>query len=147
MKKEPKFTWDAEKGQVVCELSDGQNKFIGAAYCHPDDFDMKNEMTGCEIASRRAFIKYLKFQKKMLKERLGALNQLYHNMIRSKHFNENSYENKMLQSQIHLINSDLATIKEMVADEEQRLKEYINLKDNFYKTIRKNRKSRQANSN
>ena len=45
----------------------------------------------------------------------------------------------MLQRQIRTINFDLATIKEIIASEQQNLKQYIEEKDKFYVKIRKNR--------
>ena len=113
--------------------------FYGEAKCHPDDYDMCSEKTGCEIALNRAYIKLLKHYRNTLKERLAALNQLYYSINKSNKFNEKSYENKMLQRQIRLIEFDLETIKELIAEEQIKLKEYINSKDAFYKTVRKNR--------
>jgi hypothetical protein len=53
----------------------------------------------------------------------------------------------MLQRQINLIKTDLDTIKEMIVETQNSLKEYIKLKDDFYVAIRKNRvkKSNKAN--
>ena len=55
------FTYDEETGVTICTLKDTKrNTYIGEAHCHPDDTDMKNQMTGSEIAYRRAYIKFLK---------------------------------------------------------------------------------------
>ena len=137
--KEPYFEWDETLGIAYCELTDGERVWIGMAECHEDDFDMKNEKTGCEIAFRRARIKALKEKKRDLKLQLSALNQAYYSMNRSKHFNPKSYENRMLRRQIHLIESDLNTFKDMIATEEQNLITYLKEKDKFYKHIRYNR--------
>lgn len=142
MKYEPIFTWDPENRTAICAITDGKNTFYGTAYCHPDDLDMMGEKTGCEIAFRRARIKAYKYNSSQLKERLAGLNQLYYSMKHSKKFNPKSYENKMLQRQIRLITSDLATLKEMVASEEQELKALIAAKEGFYKAIRQQRQAR-----
>ena len=39
-----------------------------------------------------------------------------------------------------MIKLDLATAKEMLVGEQQRLREYISEKDKFYKAVRRNRK-------
>ena len=53
--------YDEENGITTCTLQDTKhNTYVGEARCHPDDVDMKNKMTGSEIAYRRAYIKYLK---------------------------------------------------------------------------------------
>ena len=98
---------------------------------------MKSEKTGYEIAQRRAEINMLKsYISNELKPRLRALKQLYYSMNRNKKFNENSYENYMLQRQIHLIKNELDTTKEIIAELEEDLITYIDSKDKFYKKIR-----------
>lgn len=143
MKNEPKFLWDKEKRKATCILTDGERKYIGEAICHTDDEDMMNEKTGCEIAIRRAKIKALKEKKRDLKLQLSSLNQLYYSMNRSKKFNPKSYENRMLQRQIQLINFDLETFKQMIVVEEQNLLTYLKEKEKFYKHIRHNRAKSQ----
>ena len=57
-KKQPKFTWDPERGVAKCTIYDGENEFTGVAQCCEADRDMMSEKTGCEIALRLAEIKY-----------------------------------------------------------------------------------------
>ena len=66
-------------------------------------------------------------------------------MKHSKHFNPNSYENKMLQRQIRDFNLDLDIFKDILATEEQMLIEYLEEKDKFYKRIRANREKADLN--
>ena len=139
MKNEPIFNWDEEAGIASCILSDGEKVYTGFAQCHPDDEDMKGQKTGCEIAFRRARINALRGYRDELKIQIKALNQLYYSMNKSTKFNEKSYENRMLQRQIRMINFDLATTKEMIATEEQNLRAYIKSKDVFYTQTRKRR--------
>lgn len=139
MKNEPIFTWNEVLGKASCILSDGEKIYTGFAQSHPDDSDMANEKTGCEIAFRRARINALRGYRDELKIKLSALNQLYHSMNMSYRFNEKSYENKMLQRQIRQINFDLATAKEMIATEQENLRTYIKEKDEFYTKTRMRR--------
>ena len=138
MKKEPVFTYI--NGQTTCVLHDGT---IGIAKCHPDDMDMANARTGQEIAYRRAEINAYKKYKDNIKIRLSALNQLYYSMNQSKHFNPKSYENKILQRQIHFLEDDLATVNDALTTLTEDLKDFLQKKDNFYKQIRKNRQHRK----
>ena len=48
----------------------------------------------------------------------------------------------MLQRQIRMIKFDLDTTKEIIATEEQSLREYLSEKEKFYEKIRSNRKHR-----
>ena len=149
MKHEPIFNWDEDAGVASCILSDGEKVFTGFAQCHPDDKDMSSEKTGCEIAFRRARINALRGYRDELKIKLKALNQLFYSMNRSYRFNEKSYENKMLQRQIRMIDFDLTTTKEMIATEEQNLRQYLSDKDKFYtKTrIRRIERAKKADNN
>ena len=145
MKNEPIFNWDEETGISSCIVSDGEKVYTGFAQCHPDDEDMKGQKTGCEIAFRRARINALRGYRDELKIQLKALNQLYYSMNRSTKFNEKSYENRMLQRQIRMINFDLATTKEMIATEQENLRTYIKEKDEFYNKTRMRRKKANIN--
>lgn len=149
MKHEPIFNWDEDAGVASCILSDGEKVFTGFAQCHPDDKDMSSEKTGCEIAFRRARINALRGYRDELKIKLKALSQLFYSMNRSYKFNEKSYENKMLQRQIRMIDFDLTTTKEMIATEEQSLRQYLSDKDKFYtKTrIRRIERAKKADNN
>lgn len=131
--------WIPEKGLATVTLHNPYGVFIGHAYCHNDDMDMCNDKTGLQIAMHRATIKCYRNRRDDIKSRLAGLNQLYYSMKHSKNFNPESYENKMLQRQIRNLKDDLATIKEMIATEEQTMREYVSEKDKFYKKIRKNR--------
>lgn len=145
MKHEPIFNWDEKTGTASCILSDGEKVYTGFAQCHPDDEDMKGQKTGCEIAFRRAKINALRGYRDELKIQLKALNQLFYSINKSKKFNSKSYENRMLQRQIRMINFDLATTKEMIANEELNLRAYIKSKDVFYIQTRKRRQKDNNN--
>ena len=58
------------------------------------------------------------------------------NIKTSKHYNPNSYEAKMIRSQIRAIEKELATINNAIADEQKFIKDYINGKDKMYKRLR-----------
>lgn len=144
MKNKPIFNWDEENKIASCILTDGEKVYTGIAKCHPEDFDMMSEKTGCEIALRRAKIKVLQEYKRELNISLKALNHLYGSMKHSKNFNKNSYEIKMLQRRIRMIKFDLDTTKEIIDMNQKNLKEYIDQKENFYQLIRKRRMLKSA---
>ena len=139
MNNEPIYTWDQENGIATCTIVSDFGKFITSSHCHPDDMDMANEKTGCNYAYKRAYIKVLQAYKKELKIQLGALNQLYYSMNRSKYFNPKSYENKMLQRQIRQRQEDIEYTNNAIKEAKNKLNYIINEKDKFYKNIRKNR--------
>ena len=142
MKNAPEFDWNEEHGTATCILTDTNKKvYVGFATCHPDDKDMMSEKTGCEIALSRANIDYYRsLRDNEIKPALAALKQLYYSMNKSKSFNPNSYENKMLQRQINLKTLDLATVQEMIVAEQEKLTAFLKKKEDFYQLIRSKRR-------
>lgn len=138
MIKSVRCEYDEESRITYCYITDEKERmYVGIAMCHEDDIDMLSWRTGEEIAYRRARMDYLRGRRDAeLKPRLAALKQLYYSMKHSSNFNPKSYENRMLQRQIRLLEFDLATIKEELANSQKYLKEYINGKDKIYKRIR-----------
>lgn len=141
-KQEPIFTWNPETGVTTCTVKYKNKTFYGEAHCHPDDRDMMGRTTGWEISLRRARIEAYKSLLEETRIKYSALNHYYHTMAISPKFNKESYENKMLQRQLNIINSDLTAIKEQLAMEKENLKVYINEKDKFYKSVRINRQKK-----
>lgn len=145
MIKSVRSEYDEESRITYCYITDEKERmYIGIAMCHEDDIDMLSWRTGDEIAYRRARMDYLRGQRETeLKPRLAALKQLYYSMKHSSNFNPKSYENHMLQRQIRLLEFDLATIKEELANSRKNLKDYINGKDKIYKRIREQNKGQE----
>ena len=106
--KKQKFDWDPDIRMATCEIDmKDDGVFVGTAFCHEDDMDMCSELTGQTIAYFRASIAYYKFLKNnRIKPGLKALNQAYYSMNRSKKFNPDAYETKLLLSQINIYKAD-----------------------------------------
>ena len=139
-KRQPYYDWNKEEGIATCILFDGQTPFIGVAKCHPDDVDFQSEKTGMIIAESRAEINALQhYKNNVLKPGLDALNQLYYSINLSKQYNKKSYESKMLYRQIEMKKKDIEVIKEILDQRKKELKQFIDDKDEFYKTVKKNR--------
>lgn len=140
----PMFDWDKETGTACCILYDKlRNKsFVGLAQCHPEDEDMMSEKTGCNLAFLRAQLKVLQdYKNNELIPGLNALNQLYYSIDRSKYFDKNHYEVKVLLNQIDLKKADIETTKEAINNIRKEIKTMIDEKEDFYQKIRKNRKA------
>lgn len=145
MKYQPEFSWDEMTGEATCILTDDKNRvFTGTAQCHPNDYDMASERTGCELAFRRAKLEYLRTVRDAeIKPALAALEHLYACMVHSTHFEANSYEARMIRKHIHQTKFDLTTIKEMIASEYQGITDYIKGKEKVYQRIRSQEHSGQ----
>lgn len=131
--------WNENTGVAKCTIYYKSRAFEGVAQCHPNDEDMQSHLTGLTIANLRAELEYLKYEYNKTRAGLDALNQLYYSMNRSKNFNEKSYENSMLQRQIHQSKFALDTISKMLASTKQEIKTYIEGKEQFYQSVRKKR--------
>ena len=137
MNKNIYYDYHESEARSICDIIYKDMTFTGIAHCHPDDLDFASERTGLYIAETRAIIKVLTFQRDHeIKPVLTALKHLYSNMRTSKHYNPKSYEAKMLRSQIRVIEKELATINNAIADERKFVKDYINGKDKMYKRLR-----------
>lgn len=141
------FVWDEETGEAICSIQDKQSKkiYIGIATCHPDDRDFMSEKTGCDIAFRRANIKFFQGLKEEQRIQYKTLNHLYNTIKISKKFNPKSYETKMLLKSIKSIKFDLEVTKEMIEKEKEELQRLIEEKDKFYKRTRARRELAQYN--
>lgn len=134
------FTYNSATGKTTCTIKYKNINVIGEAQCHPDDNDMQSERVGCYIAEMRAAIKYLQHIKNNeLRPKLEALQHLESVYTVSPHCDNDSYELKILRRHIRLTLRELATAQNEIAMVKQNLKEYINLKDNLYKKIRKDK--------
>lgn len=141
MKNQPLYYWDCDAGLATCILTDGNNTFYGMAQCHEDDRDMMSEKTGYEIAYRRALIEALRHRvNNDLKPQIKILKEVYYTMVHSKNYNKKSYESKMLFRKLKQLEEDLATTKQIIKEEKEYVKNYIDAKDIFYKKIRSARK-------
>ena len=124
-------------GSAVYIITYNGYRFVGEATCHPDDLDFESERVGLTIAEARANIKVLRNMRDCeVKPQLKILKHLYDNMRSSTHHNAYSYEAKMMRSQIHVIERELATINNAIADEQKFIKDYIDGKEKMYKRLR-----------
>jgi hypothetical protein len=124
-------------GYAVYIITYNGYRFVGEAICHPDDKDFESERVGLTIAETRANIKVLQFIRKFeIKPQLKILNHLYANMKTSTHFTPDSYEAKMLRSQIHAIEKELAILNNDIIYEKKFIKDYTEGKDKMYQRLR-----------
>ena len=138
---EPKYTWDEATRTATCILVKGRDgrEYIGTATCHPDDEDMMSKMTGFSIATLRAELEELKDMRREIEITVKSYAHLYSIMSKSKKFNSESYEARTLRRKLYHAQEDLACMRESILDKRAEIKWYIDEKEKFYTTIRKNR--------
>ena len=135
------YYYDKENKMAYYNIKyDDTTTITGTAKCHPEDEDMESEKTGLQIAEFRAMIKAMKYHKKYcLLPSLKSLQQLKYSMKHSTKFNRKSYENKMLNRQIQLWETDIDNLNQMIKETEQYLRDYIKNKEQTYQVFRKYR--------
>ena len=142
------YDWFEETGQAVCTIIDKGKIYQGFAWCKEEDRDMMSSKTGLTIAEYRAHIAQSKgIRDNEIKPGLAALKQAKYAINQSKHFNENSYEYRMLEQQIKNYEQDLIFIKNTIALQRANLNKYMQDKADFYNKIRKNRSERNQAKN
>ena len=143
------FAYDEETGVTTCTLQDTKrNTYIGEARCHPDDVDMKNKMTGSEIAYRRAYIKYLKHMRDTeFVPQLSVLKHMYSCMEQAADFNPKDNNIRLMKRAIDNYSAAVDMIRAAIRDERNDLHTYMTDKAKLYKLIRDRRASNMAKNN
>ena len=137
-----KYDYNSETGVAHIVILEGDKQFHGFASCHNDDEDFKSERIGMTIAEARAEINFLQhIRDNELKPALKALKHLYDNMTTSKHFNQHSYEARMLRRQIRIKENELIAIKQEINSRKQFISDYIQQKDELHEKLRKAKKN------
>lgn len=137
MNKEPEFYWDEANGVCSCAIEDNKGRvFIGLATCNDEDKEFRSERTGREISYRRARIELLRANRDEIKTQLAAYKQLYYSMKHSKRYDDKSYEASMLKRFIYRFQIDLETVKEIIDDESASLRQYLDLKEKAFASLR-----------
>lgn len=142
------YIWDNDKTVCTCILTlDGQD-FTGVAKCHSVDRDMSNRIVGETLSFNRAYIKILRYLRKIEVEiPLTHLTNLFKNMQTSYRFNGDSFEAKQIKKEIKRLQDAKEVINEQIEIIKQYNKDYINAKDNYYKKVRASREKEKAVSN
>lgn len=143
------FAYDEENGITTCTLQDTKhNTYIGEARCHPDDVDMKNKMTGSEIAYRRAYIKFLKHMRDTeFVPQLSILKHMYSCMEQAADFNPKDNNIRLMKRAIDNYSAAVDMIRSAIRDERNDLHTYMTDKAKLYKLIRERRASNTAKNN
>ena len=143
------FAYDEETGVTTCTLQDTKrNTYVGEARCHPDDVDMKNKMTGSEIAYRRAYIKYLKHMRDTeFVPQLSVLKHMYSCMEQAADFNPKDNNIRLMKRAIDNYSAAVDMIRAAIRDERNDLHTYMTDKAKLYKLIRDRRASNMAKNN
>ena len=130
--------WMQETGIASCIISDNNNNIkiegFGMAQCHPDDEPFKSETIGSFIAESRARIDILrKIRDYDLKPGLTALQHLQSTMVKSNHYNPESYESKRLKKEIQNQKDEIDYINEILREEKHNLNFYLTQRCDFEK--------------
>lgn len=137
------YKWDETTGTATCRIPYNHMEFIGTAQCHPEDEDFKSELIGSEIAYSRACIKVLQAMKTERRAQLHAFKELYGSIQPSPKFNPDSFEAKMMRKKMDEISIDIDALKECIECVREDIRNSIDVAENFYQKIRKNRKQRE----
>lgn len=142
--KDPIMHWDEESGTATVILYDRDNAFVGIATCHPDDMDMKSEMTGMEIAHSRALINaYKHFRDTEVIPAIKALRHIIGCYANGEKYDLKSNEAFLIKRQLQDYETDLEVIREAIKAQKMALHKYLKDKETFYNRVRNNRKQGQ----
>lgn len=121
--------YNKETGEAICQINYENHIFIGKAYCHPDDEDVKSAITGPTIAEARAELKKFKYIRNQTATQLKVLNHLWIGVNNSKKVNIKDYTYRRLQSEVQRLKNQLAAANNEIVDLKRFLKAYIAKKE------------------
>ena len=104
---------------------------------------MCSRLTGLEIANRRAFILYLKEQKKKCVLEYEALKRFQNSVKNCKYYNEEFQIERKLLKELSRYENTILFLKEKISVENKKLKEYIEAKEDLYKKVREGRNNKK----
>lgn len=147
MQSNPEFTYDEELGLTTCVFEIDNVKYGGTAKCHPNDVDMKNHLTGSEIAFRRACISYLKHLRDYdIVPKLEILKHMYSCMEQAASFNPKDNNARLMRRAIEDYSLSAKSVRETIREERDNLYKYMEDKAKVYKHIR-SRRLKEAKNN
>ena len=128
---------DSENGlTTICEIADKDNRYMGIADCHPDDFEFVSQYTGGHIAEGRAILKMLQHNKHTVRAQIEVLEHTFGCMKASNSYNPKSNEVRLMRRQIQIKKNELAELRCDIENLKLSLKEYTTLKDKHYEKYR-----------
>ena len=139
MKTKITFDFNEDNRETICTIRYGNHVCIGKARCHPDDIDMMNNLTGQDIAYKRACIKLAKNEIKEMKIELKALQSFYNRVIQSKKVEEKCYVLYQLKKELNTLTTDIELFETQKTILENSLKTKLIAKEAFYQQLRKMR--------
>jgi hypothetical protein len=144
--KKDKYTLfvDEKKGKISYTKYKGNKKYVGEAFCHPNDRDVFSEKIGMDIAYFRSEIKYLQDIKNTLSTKLALVEDLYSRLLTRQGVTENSPEMKGIRRQIYLIKRDIEDTKCDIQKVNNEIQDIINNSEDFSRRLRNNRKKKYA---
>jgi len=111
--------YNEESGTSIVQMEHLDKEFLGMAQCHPEE-EYPSKYAGCQYAEIRATIKALKYERKLLKEKVDFLKQFVRRCEDRKDFCEDEYTPravyKELNYQIDRVNELTDKINELLDD-------------------------------
>lgn len=135
MKFKDTYDWNEETGKAIVKIEDNNgHTFIGVAQCHPDDKNYMSKNLGLELADIRARLNAVRhIRDNEIKPALKMLKHLQSTMEKSSHYNPKGYEARMLRRQIHMHQSDLFNIRNLINDYKIYMKDLTSSAENMRK--------------
>lgn len=148
-KRKEEFWYNEDLHTCTCTITTNFGEFIGKAFCHPDDLDMKSQRTGEQIAYHRALIEMLKYERDcILIPQIKVLEHVQSILNSKKKIAESDlYAATTLKRQLTNLKFELQIIRDNIESERERLREYISKKEEMYQRIRAKQNKKQDSKN
>ena len=134
--------FDSKTKKTIVTLVDKNGIYIGQAKVHPDDINNINELAGCRLAQKRAWLQKLKkelYNKKIMLKTIQNLKNDIEN-------NCSYYYNSKIQRRINLklrdYSKQIIELEESIALLQTEIKKDIEIRDKLINRTKKDKKNK-----
>lgn len=120
--------FDPQSGESIVTLVNRNGSYTGKAKLHPEDNNPSN-FTGCRLAERRAYIKYLKNERRRYKITLKTILSLYKDLTNNCSDSINEKITNRFNIQINFYKKTINEINKTIEDVQNTIKEEIKIRE------------------
>ncbi len=135
------YDFDEKTGKATFLYRYKGYEFWGEADCHEDDYDMKSELVGLQLAENRAYLDFLKVRRRELQTRYETLQGVYNYLSDDKEFDITSSYGKKLAKEIEDTSYKLQNCRDGIKALPKMIQDGIDRREDLYQKIRERRKN------
>lgn len=126
--------FNPKTGESVVTLTNRYGSYTGKAKLHPDDINNISKFTGCRLAERRAYIKYLQSERRRYKNSLKTIQNTFKDLQINCPDSIDEKIEKRINILIHYHTKNINEIDEAIDHIKNLIKEEIKVREKILKS-------------